>query len=807
MKTKYFIFAASALVALASCSNDEYIGDNNGLTAEQGDGSIQFSYTMPNATRADIYGDAAATLLGSHFYVTGTKGTEDDYHPTEELVFDNYLVEYGKNTAGTTASNTANWEYAGITPGTSSWLDYTYLTSISRTRDAQTIKYWDYSKDQYDFLAFSTGTWKAVASSPVAANKEIGVTAMNFGAALDVESSTPSAYTFTIPSEDGLAQAYITDIVKVPQANFNQEVKLTFKSLGSKVRVALYETIPGYSVKDVQFYRVEGAAEPTDLDTDLASSTDAILISPAGAGIPTNGTISVFFPHVGTTYTSEQDYNKATATVSPGADPAMYKSFGALQYVPAETHEGPTAVSAGDPVPADYGTKVGSAAAGSTLTAAEAAAYNATISFYLGRTLPTATFAGDKNAQFYKNVFPISTSAPLILRVNYTLVPTDGAAEIIKVKGAKAVVPSTYTKWLPNYAYTYIFKISDNTNGWTGAVGKPAGLFPITFDAVVTEATDATAEQRTVTTVSTPSITTYQQYHMTDADEYSKKVKDLEGNIVARDVYVQVMDNSISPAKLIGTSPSTKPLLNTNAEEGTSASRLFKVTTTGAAISEATVMDALENRTGALTADDVTGRNGITLTKNTNIDNTVVSIVNGVDNNPIEKVNGAAISGGQVAKITIGSLDDNATYAYVYDYTGASTAKELTTVWQPIATVTGTTVVDGLQYIAVSELTAWDDGTTDAHYTNGTETVAKDNLYFSISTNGGATKTYSFISVDNKIGTVLPAGMLKIAKTQLHDVTGTGVTALADTFYFTTYIHNTGLYAVKVIKVVPAPAL
>ena len=815
MKTKYFILAAIAGMTFASCSNDEFIGDNSPTLGAEGDGSIQFSYTMPNATRADIYGDAAATLLGNHFYVTGTKGTEAAKHPTEELVFDNYLVEYGKNTAGTTASNTANWEYAGITPGTSTWLDYVYLTSISRTRDAQTIKYWDYSKAQYDFLAFSTGTWKAVASAPVAANKEIGVTAMNFGADLDVEGgATPTAYTFTIPSEDGLAQAYITDIVKVPQANFNQEVKLTFKSLGSKVRVALYETIPGYSVKDVQFYTVEGAAEPTDL-ADLSGSTDAILISPVGAGIPTNGTISVFFPHVGTTYTSEQDYNKATATVSPGAAPAMYKSFGALQYVPAETHEGPTAlIAAGTVLSAEQAATVNTVlgltggdayAAGGTLTTAHAVAFKNAVALYLGRTLPTATFAGDKNAQFYKNVFPISTSAPLILRVNYTLVPTDGAREIIKVKGAKAVVPSTYTKWLPNYAYTYIFKISDNTNGWTGAVDKPAGLFPITFDAVVTEATDATAEQRTVTTVSTPSITTYQQYHMTDADEYSKKVKDLKGNIVARDVYVQVMDNKISPAKLIGTSPSTMPLLNTNAQEGKSASRLFKVTTTGTPISEATVMDALENRTGALTADDVNGRNGITLTKNTNISNTETTIVNGVDDNPIDKVNGVAISAGQVAKITIGSLDDNATYAYVYDYTGASTEKELTTVWQPIAT-TSSTVVDGLQYIAVSELTAWDDGTTDDHYTNGTETVAKDNLYFSISTNGGATKTYSFISVDNKIGTVLPAGMLKIAKTQLHDVTGTGVTAADDTFYFTTYIHNTGLYAVKVIKVVPAPA-
>ena len=42
-------------------------------------------------------------------------------------------------------------------------------------------------------------------------------------------------------------------------------------------------------------------------------------------------------------------------------------------------------------------------------------------------------------------------------------------------------------------------------------VGKdPEGLFPITFDAAVIEVEDGTA-QGTVTTVSTPSITTYQE--------------------------------------------------------------------------------------------------------------------------------------------------------------------------------------------------------------------------------------------------------------------------------------------------------
>ena len=44
MKTKYFFLAAIGALTLASCSNDEFIGDNSPTLGQEGDGSIQFSY-------------------------------------------------------------------------------------------------------------------------------------------------------------------------------------------------------------------------------------------------------------------------------------------------------------------------------------------------------------------------------------------------------------------------------------------------------------------------------------------------------------------------------------------------------------------------------------------------------------------------------------------------------------------------------------------------------------------------------------------------------------------------------------------
>lgn len=719
---KYFFLAALAATALASCTNDEFVGDVSPTNPQETeDNAIHFGLNLQNVTRADIGGDAAATLLGNHFYVTGTKGTEATDSPSPDVVFDNYLVHYGMNTAGTTESNTANWEYVGVVPGTSPDENYVKLSALNN----QTIKFWDYSVAQYDFLAFSTGTFKAVSGTSGAAN-EIGVTAMKYGTGLK---NSAVAYTFDLPSVDALKSTYFTDITEVKPANYGKDVTLKFKNLGSKVRVALYETIPGYSVKDVKFYTVDGT------NTGLgATSTKATLISANANGLPIKGTVAVYFPHVGTdNEVSEADYDKAATTVTAAASAGSSKTqtFGALTDQ-LTTNEGDEANS----------------------------------NDYLGRSLSAATFAGDDDADFYQTVFPVSSSDPLTLRVDYTLVSIDGSGETIHIYGAKAVVPATYTKWLPNYAYTYIFKISDNTNGWTKSDGSsPAGLFPITFDALVAEATDANAEQTTVTRVATPSITTYQQGHTYATNEYSIAA--------AKNVYVQVMDNNTVPATLVNS------LSNTN-------SLLYAVSDADA--TEAEVMDALEKRTTAINAADVKGRNGITLTKDaTNIDNTVTEIVNGVDDDPI------TVTAGEAAEIAIGYLTAG-TYAYVYDYTSGT--KTTVTEYQPIDVTGGTVGVSGKTYYTI---TTTDLKNITAVTADG-EAVDNSYIYFSKTTNGGATTTYSYISVSGKAK--LPAGLIKVTKSSITTSVAGGSAATAGTFYFDVYTTNNGQYAVKVIKVI-----
>ena len=103
--------------------------------------------------------------------------------------------------------------------------------------------------------------------------------------------------------------------------------------------------------------------------------------------------------------------------------------------------------------------------------------------------------------------------------VDYKLI-SDDTKEVIAVTGKKVTVPAAYCQWKPNYAYTYLFKVSDQS----------AGLFPITFDAVV-EA-DEVSKQETITEVGEPSITTYATVSSTDNTVVTGKDEYETGNVI-----------------------------------------------------------------------------------------------------------------------------------------------------------------------------------------------------------------------------------------------------------------------------------
>ncbi len=601
MKKKLF-FAAVALVAFASCTSDDFIGD---VTTPQDNSpsesdAIVFSSASQGSTRANHIGADAADLLGGKFIVGGFKGNGSSMSE----VFNNYYVTWTANSAGKTESNTSDWEYVGATVQAPSTLE---------AGAVQSIKYWDYSTSQYDFAAYSTGKLSSanVLTTGTPSAGQVLISPIT-------KASTYAGPTYTLRGDvAALKECYISNMVTAYKASdYQKEVQLTFRNLSSKVRVALYETIPGYSVKDVNFYIEDNSSnsdiKATGTEDGQLNNTNVTLFTTGTEATDAffeSGIYTVTFPTIGSDKKTNSDYNMAhvsfTADATNGS--GKTKGFGSLNYnANAENKE----------------------ASGS----------------YLGRASNSPSFAGTADP-WYLNVLPNETGTVLELRINYTLLATDGSGEEIHIHGAKAFVPAIYAAWKPNFAYTYLFKISDNTNGWTNLTPTdPAGLYPITFDAIVIDSQDN--KQTTVTTVATPSITTYQKGHdYADGDTYLAS---------KGDIYVQVMkDGSLQKVN--------------EGDDGKTCS-VWEITTISGydenkyPITEASVMDAL-NIPETATSGVTTGRNGIILTKGSLTKN--VTTIPGVDGNNI------TVGEGDAAKFTPAAGKYAITYKY--DATAAAT--------------------------------------------------------------------------------------------------------------------------------------
>lgn len=481
---KFFIAAASAL-ALASCSSDDFLGEIQGNEQNGATSAINFGGDTGKITRATSNGKAAADLLENNFVVVGFKGNKTDEANNEVYAFDHYNVNFNESSANSTLSNLKGWEYVNqdmTVNGAGKSLAQSGATQ-------QTIKYWDHSCASYDFLAFSMGKKDA-------ASKYATPTHVDKGHLKD------AAYTLS-GNVNTLSECYISDMkTAVEKENdYGKPVELSFRHLASKVRMALFETIPGYVVSDVKFYADA---------TGTTNSEEGTLFGKFN----NSGTLTVYFPTTGIVNKGKKDYNKAhvsfTATTAAGETATLSsKGFGAVKYGNQDE---------------------GTIREGST---------------YLSQNAAKPSYCGDG----YQNVLPSEGAASAItLRIDYKLTSVDGSNETINVKGATATVPAEYTEWKSGFAYTYIFKISQDTNGSTG--GSSTGLTAISFDAVVVD-DEANGLQETITTVSDNSITTYgykDNKVTTNGNEY------VNGTDIYATVYVpaagETAAKTVAPQKL-----------------------------------------------------------------------------------------------------------------------------------------------------------------------------------------------------------------------------------------------------------------
>jgi hypothetical protein len=448
MKKRHAIIASAALL-LVGCANDETVVNNTPTDEVPTGAAIDFNLTVPGQTRSTLAGSDAATKLNNEFVVYGIKHTTSGSSVADQDVFQNYLVKWTDNTAGTTESNTNNWEYVGVTPYVN--------TKVSPVATSQTVKYWDYSADKgYTFTAFS-------GKNVLAANT--GTTQS------PIVTKTATGYTVNVPSSADLSQIFFSDRVTVAKTSYDKPVVLTFRNFGSKIRVGFYETVPGYKVTIDKFY-----TDSRDADKQTSPITT--------------------FNDMKTEVTGGS-FVAAVQNVKPAASNKANVSY----YDAGTANENQAKVGIDNSSTYQYTLALGTNIPGKELG-----------------TNATGAIWDNASGDHYTIVYPnLENVNPMLIRCDYTLTSEDGSGETIKVKNARVTVPTQYVQWKSNYAYTYLFKISNNTNGTTGNIGDnpddptqggdAEGLYPITFDAVVMEATDFA--QETTTTVATNSVTSY----------------------------------------------------------------------------------------------------------------------------------------------------------------------------------------------------------------------------------------------------------------------------------------------------------
>lgn len=499
---KKLLFAAIALTAMASCTEDSFVGEQSQQEANGSEGAISFNLNTSAVTRAS--GAEAATALNNKFIVYGEKDeTNENSYDAGKLVFPNYTVAYTSNTAYTTTSNTKDWEYVGVSPiSTTNVKMYDGTSTTTVTTDPQTIKYWDYSAASYTFTAISALS-DDITSDKVVVQKNTKGT----------DNVYQKGYTLTIGSGASLDKLYLADRVNILQSGgsdrtapnaYGGNVTLNFRNILSHVRVGIYETIPGYDVSAISFKVTGDAAAKNGSNVDAFGA-----ICPNIAATNYTGTLTV--------------------TYGDGATDILNRPI----------------ISASGSQSNDLilGTNINGISTGTVLN----------------KTAASPRWDTDVNSDGvgeYTSVFPLTHSNNLKLKCSYTLY-NSVSGETINITDATAEIPFKYLQWKPNYKYTYIFKISDNTNGKTNPSLGPAGLYPITFDATETVAEDGQAEY--ITTVSEPSITTF-------GVKDSKYTHDKEQYEAGSDIYVTIMDgSSVVDGITLGTNVNVYLATTTNA--------------------------------------------------------------------------------------------------------------------------------------------------------------------------------------------------------------------------------------------------
>ena len=442
-----------ACAALTACTNDIDLGPNK-EQVETLSNAIGFQMAKKNMTTTK----ATQTLQSQGHYNFGVWGYKDT--DTDHEIMGNYLVGFGDGSKGykmdATTQTTWGNATASVEDGTSQWAyenlgssDYTYDGSDGYYKKSQTpyisnipnqyLRFWDHSSASTNFYAYAP-----YVNGANTVTFDNGTKFMTFP-----NGSMKAGY-------DNASQfEYMYAGVNVPKANYRKDVQLKFKRMSSRIRVKFWEDIPGYQIKIISLY-----------DATAAWNGD-VYATPVTGATTVSGTE--------TTYTTGEYAVQAGASVDFSTDVANPS----LTIAPDDGTKSRTSLLFTAPADGNFTYPTGTTETGK-----------------IGEKRNEAS----PSARVYYGIPAYgSYEVPgFIFHVSYELTSTTG--EKITVRNAKVYVPKENCQWKPNYSYTYIFKITKNSNGSTDNTIPPTdpdndttidkgelALFPIVFDGCTVE--------------------------------------------------------------------------------------------------------------------------------------------------------------------------------------------------------------------------------------------------------------------------------------------------------------------------------
>ena len=456
---KKFLLMAAVATTLVNCSSDFDLSEG------QGGGGVSDVIGFQVQGRNSIKRGTLQEAKHYNFGVFAYKSSDQTNN-----IMDNYLVGYldpkGYSTSGSTTDDPnsnvdgkSNWMYEGM-----GWAQFhgTYAgenvaegTKYASNNENQYLRYWDNSAESTCFYAYV----------PYLNKGAVGATVSYVDGTAKGTSDNTDTYVMTFPNgtiqhgyDDVQAYEYMYASTKVDDVNYGHDVSLDFKRLNAKVNIKFWEDIPGYSVHMIDLGDVTDA-------TGTKHYTISAVPSIKEAGQGTYG------------YKLGAIYTKNGVKIKFNTDATVDQ----IKQYQGETTDKPLEFTT--PTAAT----IGESRIEATLSPTT---YFAIPKYNTGDVLSNTAANIDDNGELETKL----ASTGLTFHVSYELISTTG--EKITVKDATVHVPYNYCEWKENTRYTYIFKITKNSNGTTGSgtpnptdpeVPTETALYPIVFDDCTVE--------------------------------------------------------------------------------------------------------------------------------------------------------------------------------------------------------------------------------------------------------------------------------------------------------------------------------